>query len=554
MGLLGGVGLGLVAKGLTAPEAQVIPNLQELVAAFRGEPTDSVPVAGAPYARVAVGYLPAATSYSSDFPYDPSERYPEYPHNYPISSRSNEGYHLLRTALQAWNPDGFGEPAWNPLSNSIQPGDTVAIKPNLVWESGWSETRLGIATTHPSMLRAVVDYSFKACGPSGRILICEGTAVASQWSQLVRIARLGELVRHLRFELGVPVELVNLNDTPREQALLVQLRERSALLPLANRTLFDLHNQPDWHTRNLGLGSYYIAPQPLQADVLISLAKMKVHRATGVTMAMKNLFGLIPSWDGPYGDDYLKDVPHYTDKEATGGSRTLYLENDTTWRTTVDLSRLTLYADDRGRMQRDRQRRFLAIVDGLLAAGKQMFDPRPTPLGALAIGDEPVSVDAVASRVMGYDPRKVRSTSWALDTTDPDLGPASPSRIQVTVSGADGLHQVNDGSRIVPPDESAYSWRGHLEAVDFSPPELLLARVSNGQVQAIIRDSSGVAFARLVGEIGGRPFSQGMLLLDGTTEEGEWNLPLPAGAPQRGSLTLEVGDHLFNVHRETINW
>ena len=34
MGLLGGVGLGLVAKGLTAPEAQVIPNLQELVAAF----------------------------------------------------------------------------------------------------------------------------------------------------------------------------------------------------------------------------------------------------------------------------------------------------------------------------------------------------------------------------------------------------------------------------------------------------------------------------------------------------------------------------------------
>ena len=100
----------------------------------------------------------------------------------------------------------------------------MAIKPNLVWESGWSETRLGIATTHPSMLRAVVDYSFKACGPSGRILICEGTAVASQWSQLVRIARLGELVRHLRFELGVPVELVNLNDTPREQALLVQLR------------------------------------------------------------------------------------------------------------------------------------------------------------------------------------------------------------------------------------------------------------------------------------------------------------------------------------------
>lgn len=554
LGLLGGVGLGLVAKGLLKPPVELASGLWEQLVAAQSTREVALPSTGAARARVAVGYLSQATGYSNDLPFDPPERYPEYPYPQPVAALPNEAYTLLREALRAWRPEGFGGPGWNPLSNTIRPGDTVAIKPNLVWESGWNERRLGLNSTHPSTLRAVVDYVFKACGPKGRILICEGTAVASQWTQVVRISGLGELVRHLRQNRGVPVELVNLNDVPKEQALLVQLRERSMLLPLAGHTLFDLHNQPDWHTRHLGLGSYYIAPQPLQADVAISLAQMKVHRAAAVTLAMKNLFGLVPSWDGPYGDDRLKDVPHYTDQEAAGGPRTLYLENDTTWRTTVDLNRILLYADGRGRLQQGRQRRYLAIVDGLVAAGKDMFNPQPTILGALVVGNEPVSVDAVVARVMGFDPRKVRSVEWASGAAKLDLGPAAPSAIEVRVGGAGDLSGVNDGRRIVLPDVAAYSWQGHLEAADFSPPEVLLARVAGGQLQAVLRDASGVAFARLAGEANGRPFAQGMLLLDGTTEEGEWNSPLPPGLPRRGSLTLEMGDPLFNVRRETIAW
>ena len=549
LGLLGGLGLGLAAKGLL-DRGNPADIWRDWLTASHPPEALSLPSAST-RARVAVGYIPGATGYDADFPFDPVERYPEYPHAEQVAGLPNQAYSLLREALRTWHPEGFGEDGWNPLEGTIRPGDTVAIKPNLVWEPGWDEKRLGLNATHPSTLRAVVDYVFKACGATGRILICEGTATASQWPQVVRVARLDELANHLRRDHGVPVEIVNLNDVPREKALLVQLRERSMLAPLAGRTFFDLHNQPDSHTRRFGLGSYYVAPQPLEADAVISLAQMKIHRATGVTLAMKNLFGIIPSWDGPYGDNILKDVPHYTDIEAAGGPRTLYLENDTTWRTAVDLNHILLYADARGGLQERRQRRYLAIVDGLVAAGRDMFNPDPLPLGTLVVGDEPVSVDTVASRIMGFDPRKVRSVAWALGAVDPDLGPAAPSAIDVQVGGAGDLSEVSDGSRIVTPEMQAYPWRGHLEADDFAPPEVVQLRVASGQVQAVLRDRSGVAFARLVGARGGQPVALELQLADGTPHEGEWRGQLPLGFPAPESLTLEAGDFLLNVHRET---
>ncbi len=499
--------------------------------------------------RVGVGYLPGSAGYASAAPFDPAEDYPEYPYNRKPAGRQNDGYTLLREALRGWQPRGFGTPGWNPLAGTIHPGDGVIIKANLVFEPSWGEDRLGLNTVHPSTIRAVIDYVFKACGPQGHILVCEGTATASQWPRLVQLARLRETVDRLRRDYGVPLELVDLNGVTRDEALVVKLGERSMLFPLQGSTLFDLHDQPESYSKTLGLGSYLIAPHPLRADVVVSLAKMKVHQTAGVTMAMKNLFGIIPSWDGPYGDNRLKDVAHYSDRDAAGGPRTLYLENDTTWRTIVDLNQLLLFADDKGQVRQDRQRRYLGIVDGLVAAGTNMFDPVPVPLGLLVVGDTPVSTDAVATRLMGYDPRLVKSIAWAWDLGNTPLGPASPSWVDVAVAGGLSVNEVSDG-RVVPPSTAPYSWQGQLEARDFQPPEVDSPRVQSGELRVALKDGDEVAFARVVQTAAGQTDESELTLEGGTPSEGEWRGNLPSGS--QDTMVIEAGDNLFNVQRRPI--
>ncbi|MHB0868870.1 MAG: DUF362 domain-containing protein [Chloroflexota bacterium] len=554
LGLLGalGLGAGLAARGLLEPAGRVPEAAEGWIAGPPIQPQPPFDQRGDRLSRVAVGYLPGATGYNVTPPFDPAESYPEYPYAERVAGLPNQGYGLLREALRGWEPAGFGSAQWNPLAGLIRPGDTVALKPNLVWEPGWGEERLGLTTTHPSTLRAAIDYVHKACGPRGRILVMEGTATADQWPAVVRIAHIQELVDHLRRDHQVPVELLNLNDTPREQALLVSLGAHSMLAPLAGRTLFDLHDRPDWHTQSFGVGSYFVAPQPLQADVVVSLAKLKVHRSTGVTLAMKNLFGLIPSWDGPYGDNRLKDVPHYSDREAAGGPRSLYLENDTTWRVAVDLNRILLYADRKGSLREERQRRYLGIVDGLIAAGRDMFNPEPVPLGVLVVGEEPVSVDAVATRSMGFDPRRVRLLAWAQGTARPVLGPAEPSALEVRVSGAASISAAVDGSRVVTPEMQAYPWKGHLEASDFAPPEILQAGIVGRELRVALRDPSGVAFARLMWEREGQPFCSDLRLVGGSPQQGEWRGSLPAEALIGAPMELVSGDALFNSSRHTL--
>ncbi len=47
------------------------------------------------------------------------------------------------------------------------------------------------------------------------------------------------------------------------------------------------------------LGKLYLPNTALRADLLVSLPKMKTHHWVGATLAMKNLFGLVPG--GVYG-------------------------------------------------------------------------------------------------------------------------------------------------------------------------------------------------------------------------------------------------------------
>jgi uncharacterized protein (DUF362 family) len=167
------------------------------------------------------------------------------------------------------------------------------------------------------------------------------------------------LANHLR-DLGVPFVDLNLDDVRR-----VPLRSRFT-----------------------GLGELLLPVEILRADIVVSMAKLKTHHWAGMTGSMKNLFGVVPG--AVYG--WPKNFLH-----AHGIDRAI-----------VDLTATVRPA--------------LAIVDAVVAMegdGPIMGTARRT--GFLAMGTDPVAVDATCARIMGLDPSKLeylRLASEFLGNTD----------------------------------------------------------------------------------------------------------------------------------------
>ena len=122
------------------------------------------------------------------------------------------------------------------------------------------------------------------------------------------------------------------------------------------------------------LESLYLPHTVLDCDVLVSLPKMKTHHWAGATLAMKNLFGLVPS--GVYG--WPKNVLHWAGIPES----------------IVDLHHLF-------------PRQF-AIVDGIVGMeGNGPIQGTPKAAGLLVAGTDVVGVDATCCRIMGIEPKKI---------------------------------------------------------------------------------------------------------------------------------------------------
>lgn len=151
-----------------------------------------------------------------------------------------------------------------------------------------------------------------------------------------------------------------------------------------------------------------------ECDVVVSVAKLKEHATCGITLAMKNMFGVTPVTI--YGDHAGKDEPA---KDAQGGRGPMHSGNrqpslsapsendpssprDPFWRMpriVVDVSMACPI--------------HLSIIDGIytMAGGEGPWNgPRVRPLhpGVLAVGLNPVCTDAVGAALMGFDPMAAR--------------------------------------------------------------------------------------------------------------------------------------------------
>lgn len=125
-------------------------------------------------------------------------------------------------------------------------------------------------------------------------------------------------------------------------------------------------------------------PQALRrADFVVSLPKMKTHHWAGVTLSMKNLFGVMPGVC--YG--WPKNVLHHA-----GISQSI-----------LDINAAV--------------RPNLAIVDGIVGMegdGPIMGTPKPAHL--VVMGTNLPAVDATCARLMGFDPQRIEHLRNAAGT------------------------------------------------------------------------------------------------------------------------------------------
>lgn len=222
-------------------------------------------------------------------------------------------------------------------------------------------------------------------------------------------------------------------------------------------TDYDKQEMMDHHNENTN--EYLIPRVVLESDVVLNLPKLKTHRKVGMTASLKNVVGINGCKDWlPHhssgsvqegGDEYRypcwrKRIDTFLDEQVdvvsyrwqkyvcrlgrlllrasnrlapypdpyTEGS---WWGNDTLWRTVLDLNRILLYADKQGRITDRPQRRYLSLVDGILAGeGEGPLEPTPRLCGLVIAGHSPALVDGLCARIVGFDPERVPLIRHAL--------------------------------------------------------------------------------------------------------------------------------------------
>lgn len=140
----------------------------------------------------------------------------------------------------------------------------------------------------------------------------------------------------------------------------------------------------------------YLAKPVVEADVVVSLPKLKTHSATLFTGAVKNMFGCIPG---------LKKAEYH--RKYPNPNKFAHILTQ-------------IYSISRVR---------LSIMDGITAMeGNGPASGTPKDLGIILASRDGVALDSVASKIIGYDPIKI---PYLTECDRRGLGIARLDKIQI---------------------------------------------------------------------------------------------------------------------------
>jgi uncharacterized protein (DUF362 family) len=214
-------------------------------------------------------------------------------------------------------------------------GMTVLLKPNLVDYIPGNHIN-----THPLLVSAAIEC-FRELGAAD-VIVGEGPGHQRDTELLLSESGMKETLRQQK------VCFVDLN------------RDELVESPLL-ATYTDLKHL--WLPRTV-LASHFI----------VSMPKVKTHHWSGVSLSMKNMFGIVPG--AKYG--WPKNILHWKGIEPS----------------ILDICATVPI--------------HFVIADAIMAMeGNGPLNGKPRPLNRIVLADDPVAADATCARLMGLDPEKV---------------------------------------------------------------------------------------------------------------------------------------------------
>ena len=215
-------------------------------------------------------------------------------------------------------------------------GRTVLLKPNLVDYIPGNHIN-----THPLLVSAAIDC-FRRLG-AGAVIVGEGPGHQRDTELVLSESGMAEVLRQQR------TRFVDLNrDELVERPLLAAYTDLKHL----------------WLPRTI-----------LEADFVVSMPKVKTHHWSGVSLSMKNMFGVVPG--SKYG--WPKNILHWKGIE----------------RSILDVCATVPV--------------HFVIADAIVAMeGNGPLNGNPRPLNRIVLADDSVAADATCARLMGFNPNKIR--------------------------------------------------------------------------------------------------------------------------------------------------
>jgi uncharacterized protein (DUF362 family) len=232
-------------------------------------------------------------------------------------------------------------------------GKNVVLKPNLVdYIPG------GAINTHPLLVAAAAEC-FRRLG-ANEVVVAEGPGHQRD-TQLV--------LSESGYAAILPDNEIRFIDLNRDELVQVNLRASYSRMK-----------------------RLWLPKTVVQADFLVSMPKVKTHHWSGVTLSMKNMFGVVPG--SRYG--WPKNILHWNGIQQS----------------ILDICATVPV--------------HFVIADAIMAMeGNGPLNGTPRPLRSIVLADDPVAADATCARLMGLEPRRVAHVHEAAKF----LGKSSPELI-----------------------------------------------------------------------------------------------------------------------------
>jgi len=342
----------------------------------------------------------------------------------------------------------------------------ILLKPNWVKHNHYPDDKWCLRT-HDAFLLAVLEYVLSL--QPAAVLIGDAPIQGCRWGDAVSTYLINR-IKALSNEYQVSVQVKDFRRTvfhsgvknleeelhPMSEYMLFDVGDRSYLEPITTKgkNLFRVSQyNPDRFRESHcpGVHRYCITKALFDAEVVVSLPKIKTHQKSGITAALKNIVGLNGDKDflphhriggsSAGGDSYHGSnlLRHWSELALDRANRLkakkgyflwrraasllwklsipnqhlhqpngAWYGNDTTWRMVMDLNLIVHFGRADGTLAETPQRLLYHFCDGIIAGeGDGPLHPEPLPLGVILLSDSAALTDYCAALLMGMQTSRI---------------------------------------------------------------------------------------------------------------------------------------------------